>query len=74
MGDTYFIGKINCAYCGKKNDFSNDDGDEFSFYPGTAYNSEYGGDFICKFCKKKNIIIREFKAIKNKKNKKFISI
>jgi len=69
MGDTYFIEKINCAYCGKENNLGKDDsGYEFaSLYPGIGWTSEHGADFVCEFCKKRNEIKMEFRAVKTKK-------
>jgi aspartate carbamoyltransferase regulatory subunit len=67
MGDTYFIKEIKCAYCGKMNNF--EDVDEF--FRGLSYSFEFGQDFICKYCNKKNKVIMDFVAIKVKsKNKK----
>ena len=73
MGDTYFITELNCAYCGKENDFDHDN-DGFSFYPGMAYDHEFGASFICQFCKKKNKVKMEFIAVKTRKpsNKKSV--
>ncbi|MEK7581851.1 MAG: hypothetical protein AAB488_00770 [Patescibacteria group bacterium] len=73
MGDTYFITELNCVYCGKENDFDHDD-DGFSFYPGIAYSSDFETTFICQFCKKKNKIKMEFRAVKTRKssNKKSV--
>jgi len=73
MGDTYFITELNCAYCGKENDFDHDD-DGFSFYPGMAYSSDFETTFICQFCKKKNKVKMKFIAVKTRKpsNKKSV--
>lgn len=68
MGDTYFIAKINCAHCGKENNFD-DNENEMSLYPGIAYTFEAGGHFTCKFCKKKNDIIQKFETVKARRVK-----
>ena len=79
MGDTYYISKINCAYCGKENDFVDKDIDEgeislSALYPGIGWTSEFGAEFICEFCKKKNKVNMEFRAVKTRKssNKKSV--
>jgi phage FluMu protein Com len=71
MSDTYFIRKIKCAHCGKMNNFENLD----EVYPDLPYKDEFGMDFVCKYCKKKNEIIMDFLAVnpktKNKKRERF---
>ena len=62
MSDTYFIGKINCAHCGKINNFINEK--EMFAEMGLPFQSEFGADFICLYCRKKNKIIMEFRAVK----------
>lgn len=67
MGDTYFIRKIKCAYCGKMNNFEDID----EFFRGLPYNFEFGQNFICEYCNNKNKIIMDFTAVKfRKENKK----
>jgi hypothetical protein len=80
MGDTYFIDKLNCAYCGKENNFIDDDCEDgeislSALYPGIGWNSEQGAEFVCEFCEKKNRVKMEFRAIEAIKpsNKKSIS-
>ena len=72
MGDTYFIDKLNCAYCGKENDFDCENSG-ISLYPGIGWTSEHGTDFVCDFCKKKNKVKMEFIAVKSS-NKKSINV
>jgi hypothetical protein len=66
MSDTYFIREIECAYCGKINNFENVD--EFSI--GLPYDFEFGQEFICKYCNKENKVVMEFVAVKIKSKKK----
>ena len=67
MSDTYFLEKLNCAYCGKENDF--DEGENFCPYPGIAYTFEDGAEFVCRFCKNKNKVVMDFKTTKTKERK-----
>jgi hypothetical protein len=66
MGDTYYISKINCAYCGKENNFVN--AKEPFCEMGLAWQFEFGADFVCEYCKRKNKIVQEFKSVKLKKS------
>lgn len=68
MGDTYFIKNIKCAYCGAKNDFEEEAAK--SGYLGLPYTFEFGGEFVCDKCKKKNKIVMDFTAVKSKLKKK----
>lgn len=69
MSDTYFIGKIKCAYCEKINNFINEK--EMFAEMGLPFQFEFGADFICAYCRKKNKIIMDFKTVKTEaKNKK----
>jgi len=71
MGDTYFIEKINCVSCGKTNNFVNDK--EPFCEMGLPHQSEFGADFICEYCKKRNKIVMHFKAVTAKnQNQKII--
>lgn len=70
MGDTYFIKKIKCVYCGEINDFKEE---AVAFgSSGLPYTFEDGGEFICENCKKKNKIKMEFVSVKSKSSKKQI--
>lgn len=62
MGDTFFINNIKCAYCGEDNNFE----EEGLGYSGLAYTFEFGAEFVCDNCKKKNRIIMDFVAVKYK--------
>ncbi|MFH1968446.1 MAG: hypothetical protein ABIJ84_03610 [bacterium] len=72
MTDTYYIRKLNCAYCGRKNNLVNKK--EMFYEIGLPYQAGFGNDFICKFCGKKNEVKMEFIATKLKKerNKKSV--
>ncbi len=65
MGDTYFIQKLNCAYCEKENNFVKEK--EMFSEMGLLFQFDFDIDFICQFCKKKNVVIQEFKTVKSKK-------
>lgn len=64
MTDTYYIKKLNCVYCGKKNNLVNKK--EMFYEIGLPYQSGFSSDFVCKFCKEKNKVEMEFKAYKSK--------
>ena len=68
MTDTYYIKKLNCAYCGKENNLvkKNVMFEEMGF----PYQFGFDNDFICKFCNEKNKVKMEFitEKIKNKKS------
>ena len=66
MGDTYFIKEVKCAYCSKMNNFEDID----EFFRGLPYQFEFGSDFVCKYCKKKNEVIMDFIAVKTKSKSK----
>lgn len=66
MSDIYFISKIKCAYCGKINHLKNLDERGI----GLPYKTEFGADFVCKYCKKKNEIIMDFIAVQAKTKRK----
>jgi len=68
MGDTYFIKKINCAHCGAENDFEKEAAE--SGFLGLAYTFEFGADFICKKCNKKNQVKMDFVVVKPRLRKK----
>jgi hypothetical protein len=68
MGDTYFIKKIKCAYCGMNNNFEREAAE--SGFLGLPYTFEFGADFICKKCSKKNAIKMDFVAVKPRLCKK----
>lgn len=64
MGDTYFIENIACAYCGENNNFEEE---AMAFgSSGLPYTFEFGGEFVCENCKKKNTIKMDFIAVKPK--------
>jgi hypothetical protein len=66
MGDIYYIKEIKCVYCGKTNNFENVE----ELYSGLPYKDEFGADFICEYCKKKNKVVMNFTTTKiNKKSK-----
>lgn len=67
MGDTYFIKNIKCAYCGEENDFEEEAME--SGHIGLPYTFEFGGEFVCEKCNKKNRIVMDFIAIKSKSRK-----
>ena len=67
MSDTYFIEKINCAYCEKENNFVNEE--EPFCEMGLAWQFEFGANFVCEHCKRKNKIEQEFRAVKVRNNK-----
>lgn len=62
MGDTYFIKNIECVYCKNDNNFI----EEASMFgnPGLPFTFEFGSEFVCEDCKKKNQIVMKFVAIK----------
>ena len=62
MSDTYFIKNLQCAYCGENNDFEEDA--MKSGHVGLPYTSEFGGEFVCDKCKKKNDVVMNFVAVK----------
>ncbi|MDP2741625.1 MAG: hypothetical protein Q8O66_03010 [bacterium] len=64
MGDTYFIKKINCVHCGKINNFINKK--EMFAEMGLPFQFEFGSDFVCAYCRKKNKIIMDFRTVKSK--------
>ncbi|OGZ78175.1 MAG: hypothetical protein A2358_02390 [Candidatus Staskawiczbacteria bacterium RIFOXYB1_FULL_37_44] len=70
MTDTYYIKKLNCAHCGKENNLVNKK--EMFYEIGLPYQFGFGNDFVCKFCKQRNEVEMEFKAVKpsNKKSVK----
>ena len=68
MGDTFFIKNIKCVYCGEDNNF--EEKDMGLGYSGLAYTFEFGAEFVCKNCKKKNRIIMDFVAVKYKSQRK----
>ena len=61
MSDTYFIKNLRCAYCGENNDFEEDA--MKSGHVGLPYTFEFGGEFVCDKCKKKNDVGMNFVAI-----------
>jgi len=68
MGDTYFIKNIKCAYCGKENDFE-EEAIKFG-HLGLPYTFEFGGEFVCEKCKKKNRVVTDFIAVKSRSQKR----
>ena len=61
MSDTYFIKNLRCAYCGENNDFEKD---AMRYgHAGLPYTSEFGGEFVCDKCKKKNDVVMNFVAV-----------
>lgn len=58
MGDNYYLKNIECAYCGKKQK-------EYD----VVYSPEFDNTFRCKWCKKKNKMIMDIKAVKIEKPK-----
>ncbi len=68
MGDTYFIKNIKCAYCGEDNDFGKEAME--SGHVGLPYTFEFGGEFVCEKCKKKNEIVMDFIAVKSRLQRK----
>ncbi|MEK7653097.1 MAG: hypothetical protein AAB358_01265 [Patescibacteria group bacterium] len=68
MGDTYFIKSIKCVYCGENNDFEEEA--TKSGYVGLPYTFEFGGEFVCEKCNKKNEIIMNFVAVKYRSQRK----
>ena len=69
MGDTFFIQKLKCAYCGKANNFSKKE----DFYSGLAFHSELGGGFVCCFCQNENKVVMDFYATKARDKKLKVS-
>ena len=65
MSDTYYIKKLNCAYCGEENNLVNKK--EMFYEMGLPYQSQFSASFICQFCQNKNKVEMEFKAVKSKK-------
>ena len=68
MGDTYFIKKLNCAYCGAENDFE-EKAMKFG-HVGLPYTFEFGGEFVCEKCHQKNEIAMNFIAVEHSRTNK----
>src|SRR3989338_7499658 len=61
MSDTYFIKNLQCAHCGENNDFEEEA--VKSGHIDLPYTSEFGGEFVCDRCKKKNEVVMDFVAV-----------